>query len=247
MPSSAQVQAGRLAMPRRRRAHLCLSALCAYAWAWTYAATASERGLSVARACQRFDTKQLEMISNRSFLITTSCSNARLESALARLASIPLEPQVRTFERDENGARGCLTSHLSIYREALDRDLPWALIFEDNLKISSTSSSAESIRLTMDWAQHVQTDFSILHLSLVHSAASLRLCDQGVGDMRETLRVVKVERTAPDWYGPVRIARAPGLGTTAYLISKEAMKSLTSGKQPDIPIDDLLAAAHHTL
>ena len=199
-------------------------------------ATAGERTLSVARACQRFDTKTL---SNRSFLISTSCSSARRESALERLAGIRLEPQVRIFERDENGARGCLTSHLSIYREALDKDLPWALIFEDNLKISSSAS--EAMRLTMDWAQR---DLSILHLSLVHSAASLRLCDQGVGDMR----VVKVERTAPDWYGPVRIARAPGLGTTAYLISKDAMKSLTSDKElPDIPIDDLLAAAHQTL
>ena len=34
--------------------------------------------------------------------------------------------------------------------------------------------------------------------------------------------LVRVERTSPDWYGPVFIEQPPGLGTTGYIICRQA-------------------------
>lgn len=185
----------------------------------------------------------LESLSIHAFLISTSCSEQRRFDALATLSKV-CTPQVRIFERDENGARGCYFSHLSIYREALQKDLPWALILEDNLILTqSVEQVCELIARTVQWASN-SSNWNVLHLSLVHSAASLRLRPVEIQGESAKLSVVKVERTAPDWYGPVSIERAPGLGTTAYIISDRAMQQmldLSSDSDFGLPIDDLLA------
>ncbi|CAE8653184.1 unnamed protein product, partial [Polarella glacialis] len=155
---------------------------------------------------------------------------------------------VRVFVRDvEDGARGCYTSHLAVYREAVSRDLPWALIFEDNLALLDPSSACQAGDLlcrVAAWASQKEHRWDVLHLSLVHSAASLRLLPVDAGSDSGS-PVVQVQRTAPDWYGPVPIERAPGLGTTAYLVSRGAMEAMVAADSrigySGIPIDDLLA------
>eukprot|EP00929_Paragymnodinium_shiwhaense_P058919 TRINITY_DN29501_c0_g1_i4.p1 TRINITY_DN29501_c0_g1~~TRINITY_DN29501_c0_g1_i4.p1 ORF type:complete len:244 (+),score=33.29 TRINITY_DN29501_c0_g1_i4:33-764(+) len=72
------------------------------------------------------------------FLVTTAGSEERRDACLAELgdciAALRESVAVRTFERDvQDGARGCYTSHLVIYREALRRGLSTVLILEDNL------------------------------------------------------------------------------------------------------------------
>lgn len=191
----------------------------------------------------------LEALSSHAFLISTSCSEQRRFDVLATLSKV-CTPQVRIFERDENGARGCYFSHLSIYREALQRNLPWALILEDNLILTQpVEQVCELIAGTVQWASN-SSNWNVLHLSLVHSAASLRLRPVEIQDevsAKVSVDVVKVERTAPDWYGPVSIERAPGLGTTAYIISDRAMQKMLDLDSSDsdsdfgLPIDDLLA------
>lgn len=191
----------------------------------------------------------LEALSSHAFLISTSCSEQRRFDALATLSKV-CTPQVRIFERDENGARGCYFSHLSIYREALQKDLPWALILEDNLILTQpVEQVCELIAGMVQWASN-SSNWSVLHLSLVHSAASLRLRPVEIQGEVSAASVVKVERTAPDWYGPVSIERAPGLGTTAYIISDRAMQQMLDLDSSDSsdssdsdfrPIDDLLA------
>eukprot|EP00411_Alexandrium_monilatum_P104760 CAMPEP_0175782348 /NCGR_PEP_ID=MMETSP0097-20121207/77732_1 /TAXON_ID=311494 /ORGANISM="Alexandrium monilatum, Strain CCMP3105" /LENGTH=263 /DNA_ID=CAMNT_0017093157 /DNA_START=98 /DNA_END=886 /DNA_ORIENTATION=- len=152
---------------------------------------------------------------------------------------------VRTFERDfADGARGCYTSHLAVYREALAEGLPAALVFEDNLAYvdlpEDGADASAAAQRPLDWAAQAGRGWDVLHLALVHSAASLRLARlEGGGS------VVRVERTAPDWYGFVPIERAPGLGTTAYLISRRAMEAIVELDDrrgyTGMPIDDLLA------
>lgn len=192
-------------------------------------------------------SKILSNFSDFAFLITTSCASTRRHNALAALSEV-CEPQVRIFERDENGARGCYFSHLSIYKEALEKKLPWALILEDNLILAQNPASStgvgESILGIVDRMSQSKnkeiSDWSVLHLSLVHSAASLRL-----KPVDGTKTILKVERTAPDWYGPVNIMRAPGLGTTAYIITRKGMQEMLRLDQGfesfERPIDDLLA------
>lgn len=147
---------------------------------------------------------------------------------------------VKCFERDfEDGARGCYTSHLAVYREALAQGAAAALVAEDNLAYYEEQEAVAGGPLA--WAKEKEGEWDVLHLALVHSAASLRLLRTGDGE------VVRVERTAPDWYGPVPIEKAPGLGTTAYLISREAMQKLVDldSKQGYVgtPIDDLLTSS----
>mmetsp|Transcript_406 Transcript_406/g.1129 ORF Transcript_406/g.1129 Transcript_406/m.1129 type:complete len:312 (+) Transcript_406:46-981(+) len=181
-------------------------------------------------------------LSERCFLISTSCAVDRRNDALAALANL-CSPQVCVFERDyENGARGCYTSHITILQEMLAKDLPWAVIFEDNLAILSHEGLRQALQSVDAWTRRT-SGWSVLHLSLVHSAASLRLCSQET--FTPEACVLRVERTAPDWYGPVRVDQAPGLGTTAYVISQDAVKCLleADAKQGYVqPIDDLLTA-----
>ncbi len=212
----------------------------------------TDRQVQSSRRASPSSSKESEFgqLSDCAFLITTSCSTLRRRNALAALSEV-CEPQVRIFERDENGARGCYFSHLSIYKEALEKNLPWALILEDNLILAQNPASStgvgESIIGIVDWMSQSKnkeiSDWSVLHLSLVHSAASLRL--KPVEDGTKT--ILKVERTAPDWYGPVNIMRAPGLGTTAYIITRKGMQEMLQLDQGfesfERPIDDLLADA----
>ena len=179
----------------------------------------------------------------QTFLISTTCS-ARRSKALSSLSAV-CAPQVRIFKRDdENGARGCYTSHLSIYKEAVEKGLPWALVMEDNLMLALEPSEVQlSIAGLMKWVSAKKTQWSVLHLSLVHSAASLRLRPCPSTDLPHG-QLLKVERTAPDWYGPVQISRAPGLGTTAYFISREAIEAMLKydlQRGYVAPIDDVLA------
>eukprot|EP00438_Fugacium_kawagutii_P019679 Skav225743 [mRNA] locus=scaffold28:65594:65977:- [translate_table: standard] len=114
--------------------------------------------------------------------------------------------------------------------------MPWVLILEDNLVLAQPVERVrESISEIVRWVtRSSRPKWSVVHLSLVHSAASLRL-------RRVEENVVRVERTAPDWYGPVSIKKAPGLGTTAYIISREAMEKVLRLKSDfEMPIDDLL-------
>lgn len=205
--------------------------------------------VSPRRASPSSSSELKSQLSACAFLITTSCaSTTRRHNALAALSEV-CEPQVRIFERDENGARGCYFSHLSIYKEALEKKLPWALILEDNLILAQNPASSTVVRESiigivdrMSQSKNKEiSDWSVLHLSLVHSAASLRL--KPVEDGTKT--ILKVERTAPDWYGPVNIMRAPGLGTTAYIITRKGMQEMLRLDQGfesfERPIDDLLA------
>lgn len=178
-----------------------------------------------------------------SFLISTACSSRR-SKALSRLSNV-CAPQVRIFERDQDGARGCYTSHLSVYKEALQKGLSWAMILEDNLMLTQEPLEVQnSLAGLLEWLSTSPargTQWSIVHLSLVHSAASLRL--RSPQDLPYG-QLVKVERTAPDWYGPVQIKRLPGLGTTAYLVSRDAMQAILdydSRRGYVAPIDDVLA------
>lgn len=180
-----------------------------------------------------------------SFLISTACSSRR-SKALSRLSNV-CAPQVRIFERDQDGARGCYTSHLSVYKEALQKGLSWAMILEDNLMLTQEPLEVQnSLAGLLEWLSTSPargTQWSIVHLSLVHSAASLRL--RSPQDLPYG-QLVKVERTAPDWYGPVQIKRPPGLGTTAYLVSRDAMQAILdydSRRGYVAPIDDVLAEA----
>ena len=197
----------------------------------------------------RLQLPDLSEHAEKTFLISTTCSVQRRSDAVANLSKV-CKPQIRIFERDENGARGCYFSHLSIYEEALEKGLPWALILEDNLILTQPAEQVrESMAEMISWvSQRTETsetretgstNWSVLHLSLVHSAASLRLRPVG-----PNVKILKVERTAPDWYGPVSIERAPGLGTTAYIISREAMQKILDLEKAlgfRMPIDDLLA------
>ncbi|CAJ1389449.1 unnamed protein product [Effrenium voratum] len=171
------------------------------------------------------------------FLISTACATERRSSALEQLATLQRRPQLRTFQRDtELGARGCYSSHLAVYREALESQLPFAMIFEDNLQVTVDQAEARDLLAKAeDFCLEEQPQ--VLHLSLVHSAASLRLTRHK--------GLVRVERTSPDWYGPVFIEQPPGLGTTGYIICRQAMERLVEldrvqGYQQ--PIDELLAA-----
>ncbi|CAJ1337729.1 unnamed protein product [Effrenium voratum] len=171
------------------------------------------------------------------FLISTACATERRSSALEQLATLQRRPQLRTFQRDaELGARGCYSSHLAVYREALESQLPFAMIFEDNLQVTVDQAEARDLLAKAeDFCLEEQPQ--VLHLSLVHSAASLRLTRHK--------GLVRGERTSPDGYGPVFIERPPGLGTTGYVICRQAMERLVEldrvqGYQQ--PIDELLAA-----
>jgi len=140
-----------------------------------------------------------------------------------------------------DGARGCYFSHLAVYEEITSEGMPWAVIFEDNVLVLSASDLKTMLDAVDGWAS--RSSWKILHLSLVHSAASLKLRKAEAKDVQGP-EVVRVERTAPDWYGPVKIERAPGLGTTAYVISREAAKDVLQRHAETgyvQPIDDLLA------
>ena len=183
-------------------------------------------------------------ISKRCFLISTACATERRRDAIAALASV-CNPRVRVFERDaEDGARGCYLSHLSVYEEVVAEGIPWAVIFEDNVMVLSAADLQSTLEAFDDWSS--KADWKILHLSLVHSAASLKLRkDEALPSLSTSnVDVLRVERTAPDWYGPVKIDRAPGLGTTAYAISRDAALSILK-RHADSgysrPIDDLLS------
>lgn len=155
--------------------------------------------------------------------------------------------EVRTFQRDvEDGARGCYSSHLALYREALSKSVTAALVFEDNIAavpVSSDGDFGESVSDALDWAEKDQT-WDVLHLALIHSAASLKLRQLSEGG--SSLPIVKIERTAPDWYGLLQTKLPAGLGTTAYLISRRAMERLVAedeaaGGYFGVAIDELLA------
>ncbi|CAE7287718.1 adt-1 [Symbiodinium sp. CCMP2456] len=177
--------------------------------------------------------------------VESDCASERRSNALAALETV-CNPRVRLFKRDvADGARGCYFSHLAVYEEVTSEGMPWAVIFEDNVLVLSASDLKTMLDTLDEWAS--ATSWKILHLSLVHSAASLKLRKEAQKDapnLGVPPGVVRVERTAPDWYGPVKIERAPGLGTTAYVISSEAAKDVlkrhaeTGYRQP---IDDLLA------
>jgi len=134
--------------------------------------------------------------------------------------------------------------------------LPSVLILEDNVAGAADEGpdaaalAAETARRALEWAEDSLGQWDVLHLALVHSAAALRLLPhtrgEGAGGNDEA--VVRVERTVPDWYGPIKIEAPPGLGTTAYLVSRRAMErvveldaSLGFTGLGGLPIDDLLA------
>lgn len=155
-------------------------------------------------------------------------------------------PEIRTFERDvENGARGCYASHMDVFRDALATDVQAVLMLEDNLAQVGlpdefVGQGPALLTRQLAWAARSQGHWDILHLALVHSAASLCLVPV------EDEPIARVERTAPDVYGVVPIEKAPGLGTTAYVISRRAMDRLLTidaerGGYAGVPIDDLLA------
>ena len=174
------------------------------------------------------------------FLISTACAEERRTDALAALKDV-CSPQVRVFERDVvDGARGCYLSHISVYEEMIANGAPWAVIFEDNIQVLSASDLKVVLQSLQKWT--TSASWMILHLSLVHSAASLKLRKEEA--LTSDSDILRVERTAPDWYGPVQIDRAPGLGTTAYIISRDAALAIVK-HHADIgyvqPIDDLLS------
>ncbi|CAE7034309.1 spon1 [Symbiodinium sp. CCMP2592] len=191
----------------------------------SFGATPGRLGSRRARRCLPGDSGE---ISN-CFLISTDCANERRSNATAALETV-CNPRVRLFKRDvADGARGCYFSHLAVYEEITSEGMPWAVIFEDNVLAMLDALDG--------WAS--RSSWKILHLSLVHSAASLKLRKE-----EKDVPIVRVERTAPDWYGPVLIERAPGLGTTAYVISREAAKDVLQRHAETgyvQPIDDLLA------
>lgn len=208
---------------------------------WSSSAATPERLGSRRVRCFSADTPQ---ISN-CFLISTDCANERRSNALAALETV-CNPRVRLFKRDvADGARGCYFSHLAVYEEVTSEGMPWAVIFEDNVLVLSASDLKTMLDTLDEWAS-AATSWKILHLSLVHSAASLKLRKADAQKDAQVLGVagvVRVERTAPDWYGPVKIERAPGLGTTAYVISSEAAKDVLKRHAETgytQPIDDLL-------
>jgi len=191
------------------------------------------------------------------FLITTEGASDRkfvAQESLTKLeTSCGLRPpnheelQVRTFQRDlDDGARGCFTSHMAVYAEAVAAELPYAIVFEDNLVLACDDTLSglqkDGLSQVLRWAAEHEGKWDVIHIALVHSAASLRLLPSG--DSENAVRMV--QRTAPDWYGPVEIEAAPGLGTTAYIISLRGMQEMTrlveSRGYVGAPIDDLLAA-----
>ena len=187
-------------------------------------------------------------LSKRSFLISTECATGRRSDALAGLKDV-CSPQVRVFERDvADGARGCYFSHLSVYEEMIEQGLPWAVIFEDNVMVLSAADLGITLESLEKWMTLAKS-WKIVHLSLVHSAASLKLHrDEALSPDNPDMSILRVERTAPDWYGPVKVDRAPGLGTTAYGISREAALALLKRHADEgylKPIDDLLADPCH--
>eukprot|EP00929_Paragymnodinium_shiwhaense_P058916 TRINITY_DN29501_c0_g1_i1.p2 TRINITY_DN29501_c0_g1~~TRINITY_DN29501_c0_g1_i1.p2 ORF type:complete len:219 (+),score=28.64 TRINITY_DN29501_c0_g1_i1:471-1127(+) len=123
---------------------------------------------------------------------------------------------------------------------------PRALLGRVNAEATSALALSRTLTVTRPRAVDVQEvgDWDILHLALVHSAASLRLLARPPAEASVGGAVHQVERTAPDWYGPVPIEKAPGLGTTAYLISRRAMEALVrqddEGGYTGVPIDDVL-------
>ncbi len=162
----------------------------------------------------------------------------RIKSTKSILDKISLLDSVtiKEFETDdEDRVRGCYTSHVSVFRDALEsnskrsgtqngfnfleifqtkddvskvKDNVNVLIFEDNVNLGNKALIQETIDAISNFVQNNEKDWDVIHLAYIPYVPDLQV------SKTDDKRIVKLSTSN----------QQSALGTTAYIINSKAMK-----------------------
>eukprot|EP00531_Pseudo-nitzschia_arenysensis_P015357 CAMPEP_0116116100 /NCGR_PEP_ID=MMETSP0329-20121206/857_1 /TAXON_ID=697910 /ORGANISM="Pseudo-nitzschia arenysensis, Strain B593" /LENGTH=364 /DNA_ID=CAMNT_0003609571 /DNA_START=217 /DNA_END=1311 /DNA_ORIENTATION=- len=163
----------------------------------------------------------------------------RIKSTKSILEEVNLLDSVtiKEFETDdEDRVRGCYTSHVSVFRDALEsnskqsrtqsgfnfleifqtkddvskvKDDAAILIFEDNVNLSNKALVQETIDAISNFVQN-EKDWDVIHLAYIPYVPDLQV------SKTDDKRIVKLSTSN----------QQSALGTTAYIINSKAMKRI---------------------
>lgn len=178
------------------------------------------------------------------YLIT--CPNGdidgtRIKSTQSILDDVNLLDRITTKEfetDDEDRVRGCYTSHVSVFRDALetnsrqssrassgfnfldvfqqgnngsvdDKDMN-VLIFEDNVNLGNKNLVQSTIDAISDFVKNKEVDWDVIHLAYIPYVPDLQV------SKTNDKRIVKLSTSN----------KQSALGTTAYIINSKAMRRI---------------------
>lgn len=121
------------------------------------------------------------------------------------------------------GEIGCFLSHKKCWKRLLDSEEKWALIMEDDIRISS---KAKSYLQSDDW---IPADVKICQLSMInYERAKESIIAPEILKIDQTLSLVQPKFPTP-------------VGTQAYIVSRDVVPYLLDSSETMIcPVDDFL-------
>lgn len=130
--------------------------------------------------------------------------------------------RIRSFGRHiKPGELGCLLSHLGTYKEIVKRDIPYALVLEDDVVLHKDTKNV------LDAFIASGHDFDMLRL----------LSDKKINGKKKPHRIVK---PITDTYNLIRLLTTPG-GMYATLISQKGAQNLVKAHESfAFPVDALI-------